>query len=484
VPIITRVDLLRHRRTKIIATIGPASQEPEVLQKLVEMGVDVFRLNMSHGDHDSHRKAYAAVRSAAARQSRHVAILADLCGPKIRVGTFKNGAMVLAPGQSVLVTTRYVQGGDGVIPSQYRALARDARPGGRLLLSDGELELIVDDIAGDDLHCTVIHGGIITDRKGINLPDTTVSAPSLTDKDRIDAKLMLDLGADFLALSFVRSADDVCSLREYCRELGGTPAIIAKIEKPEALENSDAILEAADGIMIARGDLGVELPAEQVPLAQSQLILKARTHNVPVIVATQMLESMLSSARPTRAEVTDVAYAVSSGTDAVMLSGETAAGKHPLQAVEMMSRIIRQTESYLWRQRSVHPPAHAADRPRPIPFGDAIADATALMAHDLEARAVTVISPSGMSAMTVSAARPAAPVIAISNRVTTCRRMSLLWGAIPIHADDVGSTNPNQVARRIAHELGIASTGQHILLVRGFHSDPELNTPSVTLLAV
>lgn len=482
--IVTRIDLLRHRRTKIIATIGPASEQPEVLEKLVEMGVDVFRLNMSHGDHYSHRKVFAAIRSAGTRQARHVAILADLCGPKIRVGTFHNGAMSLAAGQLVIVTTRPVVGGDGVIPSQYPALAQDAQPGGRILLSDGELELVVDRIDGEDLHCTVIHGGVIKDKKGINLPNTTVSAPSLTDKDRDDARLMLELGADFMALSFVRSADDVHSLRDYCRELGGAPAIIAKIEKPEALENSDAILRAADGIMIARGDLGVELPAEQVPLAQSQLILKARAHNIPVIVATQMLESMLNSARPTRAEVTDVAHAVTSGTDAVMLSGETAAGNYPLQAVEMMSRVIRQTESYLWRQRSVQPPARVTSKETPIPFGAAVADATAQMAHDLEARAVMVISPTGMSAMTVSSARPAAPVIAISNDSTTCRRMSLLWGVIPVHAEDVGSINPNHIARRIAHELGLVDSGQHILLVRGFHSDPELNTPSVTLLAV
>ncbi len=483
-PIVTELNLLKYRRTKIVATIGPASSDAKTIAQLIEAGVDVFRVNMSHGDHDAHRQTVAAIRQSADRVRSHTAILADLCGPKIRTGKFTGGSVEIATGTSVVVTARDVMGDDHTIPSQYAALPSDVRPGNRILLNDGAVELGVERVSGPDVECIVLAGGAVGDHKGINLPGVAVSAPSVTDKDRQDAKLALDLKVDFLALSFVRSAADIESLRRLTRASPGPPMIIAKIEKPKALENNAEIVAAADGIMVARGDLGVELNPEQVPLAQHQLINRAVAANKPVIVATQMLESMIANARPTRAEVTDVSHAVASGTDAVMLSGETAVGRYPVGTVEMMDRIVRQTETYHWQVESALREDKVVVREAAIPFGDAIADATAKLVADTHSRAVLVISNRGMTAATISAARPAAPVVAISRDARICRRMSLMWGVLPHLDTKVGKENPNGVARRVALELKLAEVGEFVVLVRGFHSNLKFNTPTLTLLAV
>ena len=318
-------------------------------------------------------------------------------------------------GTAVTITTRDVVGEAGIIPSQYVALAGDVRPGNRILLDDGKIELGVVHTDGIEIVCNVVHGGILTDHKGINLPGVNVSAPALTEKDRKDALFALNLEVDFLALSFVRRGSDVIELRNLVEEHGSTTGLIAKIEKPEALKNSREILDASDGIMIARGDLGVELNPEEVPIAQHQLIHRARAVHKPVIVATQMLESMMDSARPTRAEVTDISHAVSSGADAVMLSGETAAGAFPVKAVEMMARIVKQTEAYAWRRNHLADLSKSPGQDEPVLFGEALAQATANLAFDLPAEVIIVISQSGMSAATVSAARPTAPIVAISS---------------------------------------------------------------------
>ncbi|MBT8445864.1 MAG: pyruvate kinase, partial [Gammaproteobacteria bacterium] len=315
----TDFEPLKYRRTRIVATVGPASRDPARLQALLDAGVNVFRINMSHGSHAEHRAAIRAIRELSAGAQLHTAILADLSGPKIRTGRFEGGAIELIDGRPVVVTTRDIQGTDGLIVSQYRALADDVGPGARILLNDGALELEVVDIDGSDIHCTVVRGGRLSDHKGINLPGVNVSAPSLTDKDRSDAAFALEEGADFIALSFVRRPEDMQALRRLVDEADGDAALIAKIEKPEALANAAGIIAACDGIMVARGDLGVELSPEQVPIAQHQLIRRAREAHKPVIVATQMLESMMESPRPTRAEATDVANAVGQGADAVML---------------------------------------------------------------------------------------------------------------------------------------------------------------------
>lgn len=482
--IITEFDLLRHRRTKIVATLGPASAAPATVRALLEAGVDVVRLNMSHGDHAFHRAAAAAVREAAADLGRHVGLLADLSGPKIRVGRFQDGAIRLADGEAVTVTTRDVEGRAGLIPSQYAGLADDLRPGDRILLADGGIELETRCVEDTEIRCTVVHGGTLRDHQGINLPGVTVSAPSLTDKDRRDVRFALGAGVDFLALSFVRRAADVADLRALTAGAAGAPAIIAKIEKAEALAQMAGILAAADGIMIARGDLGVELPAEQVPIAQHQLVEQARAANKPVIVATQMLESMVTEPRPTRAEVTDVSHAVALGADAVMLSAETASGAWPVRAVQIMDRVARQTEAFFFRRRGAGGLRPAALQSAPVPFGDAVADAAAQLVGDLHARGLVAISTSGMSAATMSAARPAAPVVVVSADPAVCRRMSLYWGAIPVLASGVGHDNPNHLARRVARELGLAEAGQYVVLVRGFNRDPARNTPTITLLTV
>jgi pyruvate kinase len=480
----TQINLLKARRTKIIATLGPASSSPEQIRKLIKAGVNVFRQNMSHGDHSYHKETYALVREIANELEQPVGILADLCGPKIRTGKFKKDSIDLKNNATVIVTTREVEGKPGLIPSQYSALAEDVELGDRILMADGTLELEVDKIEGTEITCTVIYGGKLGNHKGINLPGVKVSAPSLTEKDKADAKLALELGVDFMALSFVRTAEDINDLRKLIDAADSDARIIAKIEKPEALENASAILDAADGIMVARGDLGVELNPEQVPVAQHQLIDLAREKFKPVIVATQMLESMIENARPTRAEVTDVAYAVNLGTDAIMLSGETAVGAFPVDAVKMMDRISRQTEAYLWSHNKYGSKVTDIASKTAIPIWDAVANSMAQLAQDLKVHAVVVISNSGMSAATMSSARPAAPVVAITNRVDVCRKMAMLWSVIPVHSEKAGKTNPNELAKTIILEEGLAKPGEKVLLIRGFHADNALNTPSVTVLTV
>ena len=344
----TESQQLQHRRTKIVATVGPASSAPTMLEALIKAGVDVFRLNFSHGSHDEHASVAVAIRNAAVRLGVSVAILADLCGPKIRTGRFEGGAVTLEKGRTVVLTVRDVVGNAQLIPSTYAGLADDLRAGSVVLLDDGQLRLLVERVDGTEVVCRVIEGGVLRDRKGINLPNVSISAPSLTPKDREDALFALELGVDLLALSFVRRPDDVDALRDLVASSSPTPWLVSKIEKPEALERIDGILDRSDAIMVARGDLGVELPPEFVPIAQGQLVDLARARGKPVIVATQMLESTVERTRPTRAEVTDVSSAVSSGADAVMLSAETAIGKHPIGSVEMMDRIARTTEGYLW----------------------------------------------------------------------------------------------------------------------------------------
>jgi pyruvate kinase len=484
-PIEFEQPMLKRRRTRIVATVGPASSDPATLEALIRAGVDVFRLNMSHGEHAGHRAACAAIRAAATTCGIEVGVLADLCGPKIRCGVFEDGRIELESGSSVIVTTRDVPGRPGLIPSQYEALHRDARPGARILLDDGNLELIVEAIDGSELSCRVVQGGTLKDRKGMNLPDIAVSAPSLTDKDRDDARFALDLGVDFLALSFVRRADDIADLRTLMQAHGGVQAaIIAKIEKPEALQEIEGILVAADGIMVARGDLGVELPPESVPIIQSRLIDLARAQSKPVIVATQMLESMIGNPRPTRAEVSDVSTAVMAGADAVMLSAETAAGAFPVKAVETMDRVARQAEAYLWHQGAFGSIFDAQEKRPPLPLPDAVTKATAQLSRDLWVRAIFVVSRTGLSARLVSAARPAAPVLAVSADVRAVRSMQLLWGVVPCLVEPHLLESPESLARSLVQSMALARPGERILGVSGFHIDETQSVPSITVLAV
>ncbi len=483
-PLDIELPLLKLRRTKIVATIGPATESAEMITRLVEAGVNVFRLNMSHGEQEGHRLVYQRIREVSAQKGMPVAILADLCGPKIRVGEIENGVMALEDGSKVIVTVRNVTGSHGLIPCQYHQLATDVKPGNKILLDDGLFELRVDATNGQDVNCTVVHGGQLKSRKGINLPGVDVSAPALTEKDRSDAAFAVDLQVDFIALSFVRSGKDVRELRTLLDELGSQAAIIAKIEKPEALADIDNIMEEVDAIMVARGDLGVELDAERVPLVQDRLLSIARAANKPVIVATQMLESMITNPRPTRAEVSDVSHAVQSGTDAIMLSGETAVGRFPLDAVKMMDRIARRTEADQWKHGHFGHMTRVSHSDKAIPMGNAVARATSLLSRDLRVRAIVVICHSGLSVTVVSSARPAAPVIAVSDTGSSCNRMCLVWGVLPELKplnQEPGQDNPS-LACDLALEHGLGRAGQHILLVQGFSTRRSHNEPSVTVL--
>tara|TARA_E500000331_G_scaffold338399_1_gene367569 strand:- start:126 stop:1565 length:1440 start_codon:yes stop_codon:yes gene_type:complete len=477
--VVTRVDLLKNRRTKTVATVGPVSSSSKTIEQLLLAGVNVFRLNMSHGDHASHEQVFQKILTASDRLQRPVGILVDLCGPKIRTGRFEGGAIKLVDGDVVTLTTRDGIGKPGLIISKYENLCSDVVPDDTILLADGLLELRVMSATSQDAVCRVIHGGTLADNKGINLPGVAISAPSLTPKDIEDARFALSLGVDYMALSFVREARDVEQLRELVGD--HDVRLIAKIEKPEALVNAEEILAVTDGVMVARGDLGVELPPEEVPIAQNQLISLARSLGKPVIVATQMLESMMVNARPSRAEVTDVSHAVVSGADAVILSGETAAGDHPVDAVEMMDRIARQTEAHLWSSGQYGLPG--SEEP-PLALTRVIGSATAIMSRDLLARAVLCVTQTGISAYIVSSARPAAPIIAVTGNQQTYNRLALLWGVVPILDTEAGRANPNELARKIALELALGTEGQHVLLVRGFHGDKSMNLPSVTAVTI
>lgn len=482
---------LKYRRTRIVATLGPASSTPEMISKLIDSGVNVFRLNMSHGDHGTHRATYESIRRIAEEKSSMTTILADLSGPKIRTGRFEGGSIELEEGSDVIVTTREVIGREGLIPSQYENLADDVSAGDRILLDDGNLELAVTGVDGTEISAKVIHGGKLSDRKGMNLPGVDVSAPSLTAKDRIDAEFAVELGVDALALSFVRRASDVLELRDLVEKQGAVPYVIAKIEKPEALDQIDEILEAADGIMVARGDLGVELPPEAVPIVQSRLVELARASGKPVIVATQMLESMITNARPTRAEVSDVSTAVISGADGVMLSGETASGAHPVEAVQTMDRVARKTEAFLWRSRAFggfrpqfETSASAAIGVAEVNLGEAFGVATAQLSRDLRVRAIVVETSHGVSAARVSAGRPAAPILAIAPDKRICRRLNMLWGVIPFYVEPEQMGMVDRIARDAVLDKELGSEGEFILKVAGFHKLPEKNQPSVTVLSL
>jgi pyruvate kinase len=479
----TRVSLLIRRRTKIIATLGPASADSKAINRLLESGVNMFRLNMSHGDHDSHLQHIQTIRNAMQQTGLQAAIMADLCGPKIRTGKFENGSAVLKRGEEVTVTTRQVIGSKELIPSQYKILHQDVQSGQRILINDGLLTLEVLHVLDRDIRCRVVHGGKISDHKGINLPDSNVSAPALTNKDKQDARFALEHHVDFLSLSFVRTAEEIMKLRRLIRRSRSEANIIAKIETPQALHNIDEILNACDAIMVARGDLGVELRAEEVPVAQLQLIDKARKKDRPVIVATQVLESMIENPRPTRAEISDISYAVSSGTDAMMLSAETSVGKYPVNAVRMMDRAIRHTESYRWRNDQFGSFGLEFTDP-PIEFGDAISNATSQLSKDLLVRTIVVISRSGTSAVTVSAARPSAPILGITDRPEVSRKMELMWGVVPILVKQRELDDAVKLARHYSIKTGLARKGDYILLVAGFHRNRRASTPGIVVLVV
>lgn len=474
---------LKWRRTKIIATLGPASNKPATIDKLLDLDVNAFRLNMSHGDHDGHRQMVDRIRRASRKKDKFAAIIMDLCGPKIRVGKFKDGAIELTEGSDVTITSRQVTGEPGLISSQYRQLHKDARPGERILLDDGNFELQIKSIKDTELTCKVIYGGLLKNNKGMNLPDSELSVPSFTNKDQKDADLAIELGVDFIALSFVRNKQDVERLKRYLKKHNASIPIIAKIEKPEAVENIDDILSAAYGIMVARGDLGIEMPAESVPLIQQHLIEKACEHDRPVIVATQMLESMISSSRPTRAEVGDVANAAILSADAVMLSGETASGQYPVKAVETMDKILREIEGHQWAHKSFTAGINIKHKGE-FPVREAVASAALNLAEDLSLQGIIIPTQTGTTTRIIASERPSAPCISVSTQEVVNRQMAIHWGVVPMLVPEQARHDWHKLCQLICEKCELTKSGHNILLVSGFNEDPELNEPVMKILKV
>ena len=447
--------------TKIVATLGPATDAPGVLQQMLAAGVDVFRLNASHGEQDQHAARITAVREAARQAGIHAGILLDLQGPKIRLGRFENGGCVLATGGQFTITTEQLLGSPERACTGYGRFARDVKPGDRILLADGAVELRALDSDGTNVRTEVIHGGAVGDHKGINLPGVKVSIPSLTEKDLADLHFGLNSGVDIFALSFVRNADDVLGLRD---RLGGRPvSIVAKIEKPEGWQNIEPILDVTDGVMVARGDLGVETSLEMVPRIQKSIIRRARRKGRFVITATQMLESMIDHPTPTRAEVSDVANAIYDGTDAVMLSAETSVGKYPVEAVSFMARIAAESEESIRRKGFLDPPKMPAPSNPEI-----LADAAHHAAREARAAAIVVFTSRGSSARLVSRCRPPVQVYAITPHDTTARQLSISYGVVPMLAPDVSNTDEMLAQMdRILVEKGLLKKGELVVFVAG-----------------
>jgi len=480
---------LRWRRTKIIATIGPGTDSRQKIDALIKAGVNVFRLNMSHGDHDYHRKVFGRIRQCANRNAMPIAILMDLCGPKIRVGKFRHGAIELRPRQEVVISCAAGVGDDGLIISQYRQLYKDVKPGERILLDDGNMECRVLRIEGRKVIAKVVYGGLLNNNKGMNLPDSTVSVSSFTAKDKLDVRLAMELCADFVALSFVRDVSDIDGLARYMKRYGKDKAqvipIIAKIEKPEAIDNIEQIISSAYGIMIARGDLGIELPAEEVPLIQRRLISLARNNHCPVIVATQMMESMINNSRPTRAEVGDVANAALTSADAVMLSAETAIGKYPIKAVRMMDRILREIEREQWLQGGFSDDLDACSQSASGPSARrAVAHAANALARELKLQGILVPTHSGHTAAVLAACRPSSPLIGLAIIEKTSRILALHWGIIPCHIDEKEARNWKVLSNDISHRFRLTDTGNRVLLVSGFNDDEKHNEPLLKIMRV
>jgi pyruvate kinase len=453
------------RRAKIVATLGPASNTEPVIRNLVRAGMDVARLNFSHGSYQGKLAVIEILRKISREEGKPICIFGDLQGPKIRTSELKDHQPVLLKeGGRLVITPREVEGTAELVGTTFKTLAENVEQGSRILLSDGLIELSVHEVVGDDVVCEIVNGGLLGEHKGINLPGIPVRVPSLTEKDAEDLEFALKNGVDAIAVSFVRTAEDVRLVRNRVAALGYETWIIAKLEKPQAIEDLDAILAASDAIMVARGDLGVELPPEQVPAIQKQIIRRAAECRKPVITATQMLESMIENPRPTRAEVSDVANAVYDGTDAVMLSGESAIGKYPVEAVAMMARIVIDAERNI-KELSANCRQHSKNR---LSIAETICEATAHAADDLELRGIAVFTESGQTARHLSKYHPTSPIFALSPSEITINRLNLLWGTTPIHCPKINTTEALvECAESLLLERGYIKPREVIAIVAG-----------------
>lgn len=430
------MERISYNKTKIVATVGPASNNKEMLRALAKEGVDVFRLNFSHGKHEDHLKVINFVREINQEMGTNIALLQDLQGPKIRVNEMQPGIEIVA-GQELIITTREVLGNNELVSTSYAGLPKDVKVGDMILIDDGKLELKVKEVRDIDVVCTVVYGGPLKSRKGINLPFSKVSAPSLTEKDMEDLLFGLKHKVDWVALSFVRKEQDIIELRKIIDDHKSTTRIIAKIEKPEALENIDAIIAATDAVMVARGDLGVEIWMEEVPMVQKMLVHKCNLASKPVIVATQMMESMIENPRPTRAETNDVANAVMDGADALMLSAETAAGKYPIEVIRSMVRTIGSVE----KSGDIFYRFHDVDPQSPNYFNDSLILTACKLAKDVNAKAIVGMTQLGYSAYKASSHRPNANIFAFTSNESIINTMNLVWATRAYHYDKAASTD-------------------------------------------
>jgi len=455
------MERISYNKTKIVATVGPASNNKEMLRALAKEGVDVFRLNFSHGKHEDHLKVINFVREINQEMGTNIALLQDLQGPKIRVNEMQPGIEIVA-GQELIITTREVLGNNELVSTSYAGLPKDVKIGDMILIDDGKLELKVKEVRDIDVVCTVVYGGPLKSRKGINLPFSKVSAPSLTEKDMEDLLFGLKHKVDWVALSFVRKEQDIIELRKIIDDHKSTTRIIAKIEKPEALENIDAIIAATDAVMVARGDLGVEIWMEEVPMVQKMLVHKCNLASKPVIVATQMMESMIENPRPTRAETNDVANAVMDGADALMLSAETAAGKYPIEVIRSMVRTIGSVE----KSGDIFYRFHDVDPQSPNYFNDSLILTACKLAKDVNAKAIVGMTQLGYSAYKASSHRPNANIFAFTSNESIINTMNLVWATRAYHYDKAASTDSTIAdVEKILKRDGHVQTGDTFIIL-------------------
>jgi pyruvate kinase len=450
------------RHSKIVCTIGPASRDPHILKRLLEAGMDVARLNFSHGSHSDHLQCMQTLRSTANKLGKTIAILVDLQGPKIRTGVLAGGVPVtLRAGQKFTITTAKILGDSTRVNTTFLPLPKEVHRGDRILLSDGLIELRVAQVQGKEVICRVVNGGALGEHKGINLPGLRLRVPALTPKDKADLKFALAQGADYIAVSFVRRPEDVVLAKTLIRRAGKTTPVIAKLEKPEAIENLEGILRVSDGVMVARGDLGVEMNPERVPVVQKNIIARAREFRRPVITATQMLESMTENPRPTRAEASDVANAIFDGSDAVMLSAETASGKYPVEAVSMMARIIEEAEA------SITEFARPATQEK-LKVAETVAELVCHASRELHMKWIVVFTHSGFTARLISRYRPLVPIAAFSPEAETRRRLALLWGVAPLGIPDLRKVDQlAEISEKRLLEEKLVRRGDVIAIVAG-----------------
>jgi pyruvate kinase len=454
------------RRTKIVCTIGPSCNTQEKIEDLLLHGMNVARVNFSHGTHADHAQVIKNIRKAAKKYKYSIPVLMDLQGPKIRVGQMKDDGQHLKTGSIVKITAEDVEGTSEVIPIDYKSLIHEAEPGNSILLDDGLLEFKVTEKYPDSLQAKVVTGGILKSRKGVNLPNVRISIPSLTEKDIEDLAFGIKQDVDYIALSFVRTAKDVRDIISRIRAAGSQAGVIAKIEKPEALDVIDEIIEEADGIMVARGDLGIEIPTEQVPVVQKMIIEKCRTAGKPVITATQMLDSMITNPRPTRAESSDVANAVLDGTDAVMLSGETAAGAYPMEAVNVMDRICRSIEDN--RPQLYNSLGYRKPEWKEKQVIESLAYSCVTIADNVEAKAISTITHSGSTARRIAKFRPKVPIVAFTENLKVRRQLNLIWGVFSVRLDELFDTDQSvKMMEDYLHENGMVKTGDRIIVATG-----------------